>query len=244
AAGAACTISATFTPSTAGSRAAAVTITDDAAGSPYALALTGTGTAPAVTLTPTSLAFPGQPIGSTSAEEDVTLTDVGNAALAIGSIAVGGADAADFSEADQCPATLAAGASCTIAVRFTPDGAGGRSASLTVSDDAPASPQVVSLAGTGVAPAPAVTLAPAALAFGSQLVGSTSAARTSALTNSGNTPLTISSIAVAGSGDFAESDDCPPAPATLAPGAMCTLSVTFTPSGLGTRTATVSIADD
>ncbi len=246
AAGASCTISVSFSPTATGTRAAAVTITDDASGSPHSLALAGTATAPAAALAPTSVAFASRPVGSTSGEEDVTLTDTGNAALAIGSIAVSGTDAADFSESDHCPATLAPGASCTIALTFTPDREGDLSASLTVSDDAAGSPQAAALTGIGVAPAPAVTLSPAALAFGSRPVGSTSAAQTAALRNAGSAPLTISAIDVAGAeaGDFAESDDCPKAPATLAPAAACTLALTFTPTAGGGRAASVSIADD
>src|SRR5205085_4067586 len=82
--------------------------------------------------------------------------------------------------------------------------------------------------------------------FSSQVVGSTSAAQTVTLTNSGNAALTISSIGLSGtnSGDFAQTNTCPSSSSTLAAGASCTISVTFTPTATGTRSASVTITDN
>jgi hypothetical protein len=82
----------------------------------------------------------------------VTLTNSGTAALSISSIAITGTNASDFAQTNTCPsglATLAAGASCTISVTFTPSAAGGRTAALSVTDNASGSPQSVALSGTG-----------------------------------------------------------------------------------------------
>jgi hypothetical protein len=244
-----CTISVTFTPGATGARSASVSITDDASGSPHGLALTGTGAAaaPSVGLSPTSLDFGSRAVGTTSASQNSTLTNTGNAPLTISSVAVTGANAGDFAQTNTCPsspATLAAGASCSIAVTFTPSAAGSRSAAVSVTDDAGGSPQSVALTGSGQAPA--VTLTPTTLGFGSQLIGTTSASQSATLRNSGTAPLTISSIGLAGAnaGDFAQTNDCPLAPVTLAVNATCTISATFSPTATGTRTASVSIADD
>jgi hypothetical protein len=249
--GASCTISVTFTPSAGGSRSANVSITDNAPGSPHSVALSGTGVtpAPAVSLSPTSLSFGNQLIGTQSAAQDVTLTNSGSAALTIGSIDLTGTNTGDFAQTNNCPlgpSTLGVGASCTISVTFTPNASGGRSAGIAVTDDAPGSPHTVALSGTGVTPAPAVSLSPASLGFGQQRVGTTSAEQNVTLTNSGTAALTIASIGLTGAnaGDFAQVGDCPLGPATLAPGASCTISVTFGPTATGSRTAGLSVTDD
>jgi hypothetical protein len=88
-----------------------------------------------------------------------------------------------------------------------------------------------------------VSLSPTSLGFGNQNVGATSAAQTVTLTNTGTAALTINSIAVSGTnaGDFAQTNNCP---ASLNVNAACTISVTFTPSATGTRTASVTVTDN
>src|SRR5207245_352204 len=206
--GASCTISVSFTPSGPGVRAAAVNITDDAAGTPQSVSLAGTGIAPAVGLAPTNLAFGTQRLSTPSPAQTVTLTNSGGAPLNLTSITITGAQAADFAFAagNTCPTgagSVAPGASCTISISFTPAATGARTATVTITDDAPGSPQSVSLAGTGIVPA--VTLAPTNLAFDTQRLSTTSPVQTVTLTNSGTPTLSITSIALAGSnpGDFA-----------------------------------------
>jgi hypothetical protein len=243
AAGANCSISATFSPTATGARAASIQISDNASGSPHSLPLSGTGTAPAVTLTPASLVFGSQLVGTTSASQPSTLRNSGTAPLTIASIAVGGANAGDFGQTNDCPASLAANATCTITVTFSPSATGPRAASVQIADNAAGSPQALGLSGTGGTPAPAATLTPASLAFGSQLVGTTSASQSSTLKNTGTAAMTVSGIALAGAnaGDFQQTNDCPP---SLAVNATCTITVTFSPTAPGGRAASVSIADD
>src|SRR5207302_1809782 len=128
---------------------------DNATGSPQTAGLTGTGTAPVVSLTPTSVPFGNQRINTTSAAQTVTLTNSGSAALTISGITITGTNAGDFGQTNNCPispATLAANGSCTISVTFTPTATGSRSGTLSVSDNATGSPQTASLSGTGTAP--------------------------------------------------------------------------------------------
>ena len=205
--------------------------------------------APAVSLSPNSLNFGSQQINTTSTAQTVTLTNSGTADLTISSIGVGGSNASDFAQTNTCPispSTLKAGSTCTISVTFTPGTNGARSANVTISDNASDSPQSVALTGTGVTPAPAVTLSPSSLSFSSQLVGSTSTAQTVTLKNSGTSDLTISSLALSGTNasDFAQTNTCPISPSTLAAGTTCTISVTFTPTTTGTRNASVNIVDN
>jgi len=152
AAGANCSISVTFKPTATGSRTASVSLTDNAAGSPQSISLTGTGVVAAVTLSPLTLTFTGQLITTASAPQTVMLTNSGTAPLTISSIAISGTSSGDFSETNTCPApaaTLATGANCTISVMFKPTTTGNRVASVTVTDSASGGPQSVSLTGAG-----------------------------------------------------------------------------------------------
>lgn len=202
--------------------------------------------APSVTLTPSAVTFASQMTGTTSAAQTVTLTNSGGALLTIGGIALVGANPGDFVQTNTCPASLAAGGSCTVSVTFTPTAMGARAASVSITDSAVDSPQTVSLSGTGIAPGPAVGLTPSSLSFGSQLLNTSSEAQSTTLTSTGTAPLTISSVAITGLNldDFAQTNTCPLAPSTLAPGATCTISVTFRPAATGARTAAVTINDD
>jgi hypothetical protein len=188
-------------------------------------------------LSPGNLTFAGQNVGTTSVAQTVTLTNkaTATAPLSITSIAASG----DFAQTNNCPSSLAVGASCTINVTFTPTAAGTRTGTLTVNDNAAGSPHTVSLSGTGVAPAPAVSLSPASLTFGNQNTGTTSAAQSVTLTNTGTASLSITGISI--SGDFAQTNTCG---SSVGAGARCTISVTFTPTAGGTRTGTLTINDN
>jgi hypothetical protein len=198
---------------------------------------------------PTSVSFGNQIVGVTSAASTVTLSNNHSVALSISSIGITGTNASDFAQINNCPMgsnTLAAGSSCTISVTFTPGGIGGRSANLTFTDNAAGSPQSVALSGTGAVAAPVVSLSPTSVSFGSVSVGSSSAAQTITLTNSGTTPLSMSSIALTGTNasDFAQTNTCPSGSNTLAAGSSCTISVTFAPGGSGGRSANLTFTDN
>src|SRR5438270_872644 len=142
------------------------------------------------------------------------------------------------------PATLAAGANCTINVTFTSTASGARAGTLSLADNAGGSPQTVALSGNGTGPG--VGLAPTSLDFGNQLLATISAPMTVTLTNTGTAALTINSFAA--SGDFAATSTgasaCPTSPATLAAGGNCTINVTFTPTASGARTGPLFLDDN
>jgi len=238
-----CTLSATFTRSAAGTRTASVVFTDNAAGSPQTVNLTGTGTAAEVGLSATTLAFGSQLLGASTPAQSVTLTNNGNLALSITSIAVTGTNPGDFPETTTCGSSVAAGANCTISVTFTPFASGSRTASVTITDNAIGSPQTVSLTGTGTSSATVISLSSTSLAFGNQPVDVDSAAQTITLTNAGNATLSITSLAFTGTNasDFAETDTCG---GSISAGANCTIAVMFTPSAAGACTAALSISDN
>jgi hypothetical protein len=232
--GANCTITATFVPTAAGTATANLTITDGALGSPQTVALLGTGIASAVVLSPTSLTFPSQIVGTTSALQMVTVTNTGSEALVLASIT----PSAGYAQTNNCGASLAAGAACSINVTFTPTATGTDAGSLTLVDSAAGASQIVSLTGTGAA-APAVTLAPVSLTFTSQAVDTPSPSQTVTLTNSGAGPLTITSIAT--TGDYSQTNTCG---SSVAAGANCAITVVFTPIATGTRHGTVVVTDN
>jgi hypothetical protein len=146
-----CTILVALTPTMLGGETGSLTVTDNAAVAQYqtlASPLSGTGVAQA-TVTPTSLTFAKQSVGTTSAAKNVTLRNNLLTALTISSITFTGADPGDFAETDTCDGSVAAQSSCTISVTFKPTATGTRTATLNVNDTANNSPQQVSLTGTG-----------------------------------------------------------------------------------------------
>ncbi len=231
----------TFKPKQTGNRTASVSVTDNATGSPQQVPLTGTGTAPGVTLSPLSLAFGDQNVGTASAAQSATLTNTGTGTLAIVSIKITGANNTDFSQTNNCGTSLAAGLSCSVSVTFKPKQTGNRTASVSVTDSATGSPQSVSIAGTGTTPS--VALLPTDLAFGNQKVGTSSSTQPVTLTNSGTGALTITSIKITGTNlaDFSQTNNCG---TSLLAGSTCTLNVGFTPHGTGPRSAAVSVTDN
>jgi len=162
AAGGSCAIRLIFHPRTSASElTATLTISDSASGSPRSVALRGTPSAavPGVTLTPPSVGFGNQAIGSGSPVHAILLTNSGSAILNINSaISISGADAGEFRlqrAANACPESsgqLAVRASCEIAVVFAPSTPGAKSAQIVVMDDAAGSPHVATLSGTAIAP--------------------------------------------------------------------------------------------
>jgi hypothetical protein len=232
---ASCTFSVTFRPTAPGPRNGSIAIQDNAAGSPQLIILVGDGSGPGATLTPMSLTFPGQPVGTSSAAQAATLTNSGNLPLNISGIQVTG----DFGQNNSCPAQVSPGSSCMINVTFSPAVSGTRSGSLTVNDNAYGSPQAVNLTGTGSAPAPIASVSPASFVFSAQQVGTSSAAQTATLTNSGSAALNITSILLAG--DFAQTNNCP---TQLPSGSNCTLRISFSPVVSGARSGTITISDN
>src|SRR5207253_3145131 len=130
-------INVTFTPTASGARTGTLSLADKIGSATRRVTLCGNGTAPGVGMDPTSLGFGNQPLATTSAPMTVTLTNTGTAALTINSFAASGDFAATSTGASACPtrpATLAAGANCTINVTFTPTASGARTGTLSLAD--------------------------------------------------------------------------------------------------------------
>jgi hypothetical protein len=146
-AGASCPIKVTFTPTAQGSRNAGLAISNNGPGSPQMVILTGNSTpAPAASLSPVSITFPSQYVGTDGLPQTVTLTNTGTVPLTISRVAT---SPADFGALNACGNSVGPGASCSIGVFFDPTTSGTRNGVLTVTDSASNSPQTVSLTGTG-----------------------------------------------------------------------------------------------
>jgi len=114
-------------------------------------AITDVTSGPHAILSPTSLTFASQVVGTASAPKIVTLTNNGTARLAISGIGIVGVNPLNFLQTHTCGSFLAVGAVCTISITFKPNATGTRTAALSVHDNAANSPQKVALFGTGVA---------------------------------------------------------------------------------------------
>jgi hypothetical protein len=197
--------------------------------------LSGLGVEPATdALAPLSLTFAAQPLNTMSAQQQVTLTNKGDAALTL----IAAQTTGDFTVVNGCGNSLNGHSTCALLVAFVPTTLGARNGVLTVTDALRS--QTVSLNGTGIAP-PGASLAPVSpVGFGVEGVGLTTVAQTITLTNSGGVALAIASITA--TGDFMiTANTCG---VSLAAGAACTMQVVFAPTAEGARMGIVTVADN
>ncbi len=191
-----------------------------------------------VSLSPGSLDFGSQDVGIMSAPQGVTLQNTGNFTLGVTSIQIIGANGGDFAQTNNCPASLSPNSSCNINVTFTPTAAGTRNAAVSISDNAPGSPQSVPL--TGVGDQPVVNFSPPDVTFPGQYVGTSGLPQTLTVTNNGAVPLVVTKLTTS-IADFGTLNDCTNA---VPPGMNCTIGVFFDPTASGTRTGTLLITDN
>jgi hypothetical protein len=189
------------------------------------------------TLSPSSLTYATQVINTNSPAQTATLTNTGSTPISITSIAA----TAPFSETNNCGTTLAGDANCTINVVFTPTKAGALPGTLTVTDNAPNSPQTIPLTGTGTV----LSILPTSLNFGTQTVKTSSAPQTITIKNLAKTAVATTRISVTGtrvtSFLIQSSSTCPLGTGSIAAGASCTVVVVFDPQLKGVLTANVMI---
>lgn len=147
-AGASCTISVTFKPSKAGALFGTLGVSDNASGSPQKVQLSGEGTV--ISITPSSLSFGSQGVGTTSPPQTVTVANKGTTSVTISSIKPAGGNANDFAiESNTCGTSLAGNSSCTFGVTFTPHAKGSRTSTVVVYDTGGGSPQEIPVSGSG-----------------------------------------------------------------------------------------------
>jgi hypothetical protein len=238
--GGSCTISLTFTPTAQGYRTAILSINDSSAG-PQNITLIGNGTV--VKVNPASLNWTAQVVGNGAAKAIQVTNTRTTSSLQFSGLQFAGTNTSDFSESDNClsQGSLPPGGSCTISVNFLPTAIGTRSATLSVFDDQGLSQQQINLTGTGTI----VELSTKNLVFGNEAIGLSKSQPVTVTNASTSTLLHVTNIAISGtnSSDYSESDNCVSA-GSIAPGASCTITLTFKPTAKGFRSASLGITDD
>jgi ASPM-SPD-2-Hydin domain-containing protein/HYDIN/CFA65/VesB family protein/centrosomal CEP192-like protein len=240
AAGQSSTFNVRFAPETAGSTSGSIYLSSNAPNSPATIAVSGTGVASATSTTlsasPAALAFGSVNVGATS-NQTVTITNTGSASLTISQLSGTGVG---FSVLGlTTPLTIAAGQSSTFNVRFAPQSAGSISGSISLSSNASNSTAMIEVSGTGVASTATLSASPAAVAFGNVNAG-TSANQTVTITNTGNSPATISQVSVTGANLTASGISTP---LTLAPSQTATLTLKFSPAAAGSLNGLVTLTN-
>ena len=231
--GKSCNITVTFTPSVLGDESAILAVSSSSQTSPQYASLTGIGMAP-VALSTTSLHLGAVAEGNTSAQQTVILTNRENFALNFTSILT----SAGFAiSSNTCGTSIAAKATCTIGVTFSPSMLGAASGTLTFTDNAESSRQTVNLYGDGITP---VSLSVGILYLGEVKVGKTSAPQNVTLTNHQNVALSFTSIQ-ASAGFEISSNGCS---GSLAAGGACVVGVTFSPTVKGAASGTLTFTDN
>lgn len=191
---------------------------------------------------PTALSFASTPVGSSSAKQTLT---VRTGRVALSNIAV--STSAEFTrQGGTCGSTLAANSACTVDVLFQPTQAGQRSGTLSLVHSGIPDGVSVGLSGTATAVAvPTLTLNATSLDFGTQTLNQSSASRSVTASNSGTAALSFSSLAVSGAAaaDYTTAGTCSTTVA-LQPAQSCTVELTFRPSAVGSRAATLQLASN
>ncbi len=242
-AGASCAVTVAFTPQNssqagtgAGARAGALEISSNSSTSLEFISLVGVATTPSLTLSPASLNF-GSTLVGTGGMLAVSISNTSTSAVTLAGISATG----DYSVANgTCPAaggTLAAGASCTVQVSFLPLETGTLNGTLSIATSATTLALTVPLTGVGVQSTLLIT--PASLSFGSVAVGAP-VTQSFTLANTGTTAIgKIVEAISTGAGDYAITTPC--AVTTLAAGGSCSVTVTFAPTAVGTRSGTLVV---
>ncbi len=221
-AGMSCTITVNFAPAATGARSASIQIADNAFNTPQIVSLSGTGSTTSVLISPDSLTFGSQFVGTTSAAQTVSLSNTGTLPLSINSIFVSGPQAGDFVQTNSCGSSVASGAGCTITITFAPTAFGARNGTLNISDSASNTSQTVALSGT------------AAVAGVGLTAGSNSTTATISPGQTASYTLSIGGAGMSGAATLA----CSGAPQ----GATCSVPGSVTVNGASPSTVNVSVS--
>jgi hypothetical protein len=233
-----CTITIVYQPTATGAATGTTTITSNLAvtGSPVADSGTGVTGPSTASVTGGPLAFGSVAVGATSAAQTLTLTTG-----TVGLTGINISDTAPFHHlGGTCGTTLAAASSCTFTVVFQPTAAGAVSGTSTITSNVAINGSPVADSGTGVTGPSTANVTPTSLAFGSVAVGTTSAAQTLTLSNTGTTGMT--GITISDTAPFHHLDGT--CGTTLAAGSSCTFTVVFQPTATGAASGTTMITSN
>jgi hypothetical protein len=175
-----CGVSVTFTPSVAGTETATISITDSTSASPHTFTVSGIGVAATQTLEsmPGDAVYANQPVGYPSAAQTFYFYNTGTSPMTVSRVLTTGDFQVSSSSCEGETLNPNASNNCGVQVTFTPTATGVRTGTLELVDSATGSPQVFSLAGTGITPAGNIVVTPDSLVFATQPTGTTSAYQT------------------------------------------------------------------
>jgi hypothetical protein len=238
-----CTITAAFRPSSGGNKAATLSVTGEG-GSSASSDLSGRGGAVALAFAPAAITYGNTAVGTTAPNQATVLRNTGDLSVQLGAVTLAGPNAGDFAVVtNTCTPglTLPAGGSCTVTVRFQPNGGGTRTATLTATGT-PTVAASASLTGTGNATF-LLSISPSPATFSQLTVNQVSTPTTLTVRNPGATPNTINSVLLSGpdANQFTITTNTCTTGLTLPPGGSCTVSVTFAPTTSGTLVAALVV---
>jgi Abnormal spindle-like microcephaly-assoc'd, ASPM-SPD-2-Hydin len=236
-----CTVTVTFTPVVNGAISGILTINDTSTGAPHLVSLTGTGQL-AVSIS-SNLSFAATNVGSTAPAQNMTVTNNQSTTLNY-TFATSGDYSAVGNGTSPCNGTLNAKAKCTVGVSFTPTTNGLIKGALTITPNGAGSPIAAGgMTGTGQnGPTAPLTFSPASLSFGN-VVLNISSSKTTTIKNVTSAAISLTSIT--GSGFFtAAPSGSNPCGSTLNAAASCTITVTYTPTVLGSSIGAVTVVDN
>lgn len=232
-----CTVALVFTPTASGARSGVFSATTDAGTITANLSGRGLGGA-TDTLSATSFTFANTLVGTTSAAQNLTITNSGDVTLtSLAAKMLSG----DFNVVNSCGTSLIGHASCSMQIAFVPSRVGSQQGILQISDAL--GQYAIPLNGYGLAPA-GISLTPTTLTFGNTGVGIASAPQTVTLTNNGGSPLALSSVTLSGEIGLTVASNACAATTVLAPSGACVLQVAFVPQQAGLRTGQLVINSD
>src|SRR5215469_8655422 len=230
------TMNVSFSPTAAESVSGNITLTNSQGGNTV-VSVTGTGLQPAINLTPSSAAFGNVAIGATNSQT-IQISNMGNATLTITQAIVTGAG---FSTGGlSLPLSINPGQSSTFNVQFDPSGTGSVSGSISIASNASGSPSVITLSGTGIAATETLSFSTTSVSFGNVDTGSSST-QSETITNTGNSNVRISQIALSG---VRYSLGGASTPVTLSPSQTLSFSIIFTPTAAGSVNGSVTVTSN
>ena len=242
-----CYLRVQFAPTAVGTRTGTLSVFNSLSTTPQTVSLTGVGSTgtQSIVLSTSNLTWPDQPVGTISStyyqSQYIQVTNTGSLPVAIYRAYN---DNADFHiVSDGCSGSnLTPGNYCNLYVEFAPTQVGTRTGTITLIDNAPDSPQTVSMSGNGLTATQGAVLNPTTAVFLDQVINTTSSGQYVYLYNSGNTPIAVTNVQSDNAAEFAIVGGCT-APYSIPPGSNCYAYVRFTPSAAGSRSAHIIFTD-
>jgi hypothetical protein len=235
-AGAECSVVLSFSPLTEGVKTTTLEVETNVGSK--VVELTGRAQGPKLSMSPRSVKFSSQGVGSTSAVKGITIKNSGKGILRIATITRTGEDAAQFTQSNTCGAAIEPKGSCRIEVAFAPSRGGDIKAALTIASNT--SESVIALQGKGFQAESKLALSPAKLSFRNQGTEVESAEKKVTVRNKGTAPLVINLVRRAGegAGSFSQRNNCG---VPIEPKGSCEIWLTFTPTQATTYEAQLQL---